>query len=594
MITELRRRTFLLGAATMLSLPLTALLGGCGSGGGGGGGNGGGGGGGGNPDVAPFTVTPDRAAPGTMVTLTGAMVRPDQTVTIRFGDVLTRVFGYIRDGATDGVRVLVPPFLNAGGQHVDPGAPVTITVQVEGYAARAANNAFTVLPLPPAPGASAAVATELAAFGDFLGDFTENMIRQISFEDGPRPPYPSTNEFHPCTALIQHSRAIQYLIDGGGQSNPYSLVALLTKQSPITADLPVSQDTLDSLIAQGPAAAILQELARNSLGALEALSPGIISVTASRSREGSQDFDNFSKAEVNWTKLEPVEAVKNMINLMQWANWLTNLGTFTSGFELATAIGMPVAQTLSVGVGPLGAVAYAGLDIALFVEGLVSKLLGAYAAYLPSKVNDFYVEVNGQNRHSGDPSVDIPLRLETPLRMMLRAASAGGPVLSINGFIALAVDIAGRTFPPLKAFFEHHQGIDIIKSIALSVINVMDYVWQKVEGAAPSSDWSQYKASADKVPVITVAPIIWPPININQTSLVTAQSFSDQLLGIKVVDDAYRFVGLALGDNAGYKVFMSQKSLSPNLPSIAQIAAEQFFVVGTVNIAGGTVHGTVD
>ncbi|HLJ57550.1 MAG TPA: hypothetical protein VKT77_21115, partial [Chthonomonadaceae bacterium] len=151
------RREFLLVSVSALSAALAA---GCGGGGGGAGAGAG-------ASTGPFTVTPSRAAPGSIVTLTGFQAGTGAAPSVMFGAMPA----IIHQQGPSGLQVLVPAFLNAGVTAVaTPAAPVAVTVQ-SGTATHAATNAFTVLDLPPAPGTTMALVADMAGMASLFQDF---------------------------------------------------------------------------------------------------------------------------------------------------------------------------------------------------------------------------------------------------------------------------------------------------------------------------------------------------------------------------------------------------------------------------------------
>jgi hypothetical protein len=551
--TTVRRREFI---ATAGGATLTALLAGCGGGGGGGG-----------STVNAFSVTPTRGAPGSIVTLTGVNVTPESGASVLMGGQPAVIHAWLPAG----LQVFVPAKVNPTTfAPVTPTAPMPVTVQIGTGTIVTSSNMYTVTDLPPAPGTTAALATEMHAMSAFFQDFLQNgFIPAFGANPGLNTP-----------GLVQGAAfagAVQDLIDG--PDNPNSLQKILAGTAPLLNGAKIPLDLMDSLLAQGPAQALFSDFAQTVVGAIRDIAPD--AVVTRRVDRSSRDWipTSFSAFKVIWNGVNKAKMVVITIQLQKFLAKYANSNDSTLA-QLAYGAGMQMATAIALAVAPELVAALALTDFAINVG---MKLLAVMSTVLPAVITDLYVEVNGVERRVGDKSVDIKLGLETPLRFYLVMQSAGGVAITAAGLAQIFLQVAAQKVPGLKTYLSSVNAAAVYNTVFVRMLGYMDNIWQLISGSGPPSEWALTKATS-------TPSFKYPKVDVNSSNVVGIVSRSINLLSVGSNGDGEVFLkGIHAGEEAGYQATLRPENLSPKLPSLADVAGSKVFVPGVVNIPGGTI-----
>jgi hypothetical protein len=555
-----RRELLLLagGAACGLLLP------GCGGGGGGG--------------AAPFTVIPNRAAPGSVVTLTGLQAT-GATPTVMFGASPA----IIHQQTLDGLQVLVPPFFKLNTLTVaTPSAPVAVTVQ-SGGATRAATNTFTVADLPLAPGAAQGLVADMAGMAVFFQDFFQKGLFP-AFGDPSNGPVTALDR----APLIQGAAFAAAAADlFAGPDNPNCLVNVFAGKAPATGGGKLPMDVLDALIAQGPALGQMGEFVQLLHDTFMAIAPESVTSNAGQAQKAAHARDqmphlHFSDWSVNWSNLSSAQVIIVQLEVQRFLAGAVNSNN-ANFLNMFYTIGMSALQIIAlVTAQPEVLAAVEATDLAVSVG---SKLLAVVASVMPGQVTDFYVQVMGVNRRTGSPAVDIPITTHTPLKVFLVTASSGGLAFSAAGLAELILQVAEKKCPPLASLLEHAStGATVLYKLYVTrMISFADSIWQLMAGSGPPADWAATQALNFPVHKYT-------PANVNDARAVTLTSNSSLLtIGVNADHSSY-FVGVKQGPQAGYTANLTTKALVPGLPSLSDLTPGQDTVRGYVAVVSGTLN----
>lgn len=564
LINSLSRRSILTLAGGSLA---ALLLPGCG-----------GGGGESSANIQPFTVTPSRGAPGTMVTLTGLSLPSSVIPTIMFGNQPA----IIHHQDASGLQVLVPAFFQAGTTAImQPGAPVPVTAQV-GNITRPASNTFTVDALPLAPGTAAVLAQSMGDTASFFQDLAQNGLF-AALDDGSGAVAPLDR-----AGAIQAAAFASAVADvWAGPTNPNCFLNVLNGTAPLNNGAKFPMDVVDALLAQGPAGGLLSDFAQTIHDAIYAIAPdAIVTKSAGRSASRGAPF-SFGSFSIDWTKMAKAQAI---IVTLQVQAFLAQAANSNSANLLSAiyGVGMTIIKLVAAVTQPELLPLLEATDIVMAVG---SALLSNISVAMPGKISGVWVVVNNVKRFTNGPPVNIALTISTPLKMMIQTQSVGGAPTTIAGLAALALTIAENKCKPLKTFLEGLSAAQtkIIYDIYITrMLSTTNYVWQAMSGSSAPAQWQS--TTAMNFPAIT-----YPAVDVNSARVITVSiPKSINLLATGVdANNAYYLTGLHFGTNAGYTATLSTKALVPGLPSLGYLAGTQQQVIGVVNIVAAAANVTV-
>ncbi len=532
------------------------LLTGCGGGGGSSGGGG----------LNNFTVYPSRAAPGAVVQLTGLSLTENDGASVLFGDVPAIIHSWDEAG---GMRVLVPPFLPAGGTtHTPPAEPVAVTVQLGTGTPKPAQNAFTVEALVAAPGTTDTIIAEFAAFGGFFQDFLSKGILPL-FADNP---------VLDSAALIQGAAFMAFYQDALiGPDNPNSLQALMNGTSTVAPGQKLPKELIDALLAQGPVLSGMSDLAQVLHDAIAEIAPEAL-VTRGRGRDLRSSFRSLG---IDWTKVSEAKRIVLTLQVQKLLQAVTN----SPGANLVNIIytaGMIIVQAMAIAVQPE---LLPMIFLADVIIGLGGKVISVISSVMPGLISDFYVVVKGVNRHNNDTAVDIPVNTPTSLNVFVVTQSTGGVNFTLAGMGELVLSVLEVKVPRLKAYIARLkvEGNPLYDLFTARMISITDSLWNMAAGVSPPGEWMGTKS-------MNFPFFKYPPTNVNHSDVVDIQILSPNLLARGVNGDKSLYLkGIHGGTNAGYRAYMTTRSLASLLPSLADLVASQNDRTG----AKASVKGTV-
>lgn len=522
--------------------------------------------------LAPFTVTPNLAAPGTMVTLTGINAINGASIDVRFGNVPAIV--YAQDST--GLQVLVPPFIASGSAvSTPPATPMPVTIQVGKQMAKSTNQ-FTVAPLSASPGMSKAVISSISDMASFFQGFLQEGIIPLLYD--PTDPASSPLDAAPAIQGAAFCAAAAGFYSG---DNPNSLQSTLNNLASQGAAGASTVALIDAMLAQGPQAAIMQDFAQATISAITAIAPDAIVSRAVSSSSGRIILppNAFAGHRVNWAKVDAAQRIIIELQMQKYLSIVTNSAT-SNIVQMLFSTGMMILQVMALATsGPL---APASISVASLAVDLGIKLLSVIASTMPGQISDFYVILNNNTRHTGDPAVNIPITVNTPLRMQIVTQSTGGLAFSALGTAGVVSALAEKFVPGLKPLLEGNPGV--IKALSDLMLSLGDGIWQLASGGPPPALWS----ASD---TFNFPPHKYKPVDINDSRVVTVISNSTALLTVGVDSNhTYFLKGIHEGGNTGYHCWISKQALIAGFPSLADIAGEKWNVLGVVNIAGGAVQ----
>ncbi|HLJ57205.1 MAG TPA: hypothetical protein VKT77_19370, partial [Chthonomonadaceae bacterium] len=372
-----------------------------------------------------------------------------------------------------------------------------------------------------------------------------------------------------------------------GPDNPNSLTNVLAGTAPATSGGKLPMDALDGMLAQGPAPGLMSDFAQTLHDTFMAVAPDAVTSragSAARAAIGRDQmphlhFDQFS---VNWASLTPAQTIIVQLEVQRFLSAATNSSS-SNFLSMFYTIGMSVVQIIALASGQLEVLAAAeASDLAISV-GI--KLLAVIASVMPGQVSNFYVQIAGVNRKTGDPAVDIPVTTHTPIKVFLVTSSTGGLDFSAAGMAELILQVAEKKCPPLKAFLEAASvSASVVYKVYVSrMISFADSIWQLMAGSGPPAQWAATQA-------LTFPSFKYQPVNVNDARAVTLTSNSPLLtIGVNADQSSY-FIGVTQGKQAGYTANLTTKSLIPNLPSLSDLTPGQDTVKGFVNVVSGTLN----
>ena len=224
----------------------------------------------------------------------------------------------------------------------------------------------------------------------------------------------------------------------------------------------------------------------------------------------------------------------------------------------------------------------AGADIAI---GLGTKVISVITSVMPATISDFYVVINGVTRRTGSPPVNIAVNTPASLKMYVVTQSSGGLNFTVAGIGELFLFVLEHKLPPLKNYLEnlrtHHN--PLYDLFATRMFSLVDSTWQLLAGSPAPAEWKLTKG-------LNFPQHKFDPTDVNHSDVVDIEILSPQLI-TKGVDanKALYLKGLHKGDNAGYRAYMTTRSLSSLLPSLADLADKKQSVKGTVNVQSGSI-----
>ena len=411
-------------ASGLFTLLIGAIIAGCGGGSGNSpakaGGTIGGGSGGGGTAVNNFTLSPARAAPGTLVTLQGVSLGAGDDVTVKFGAeeavIHTR-------GANS--TVMVPPFLNASNNAVAPGAPVAVTIRINGGASQTASGTFTVLPLPAAPNETRALAAQMTDLATALDNISTNLLAPLADSGGLDP------------TIAAHGAALaagaSYLASGA--DNPDSVAAILNGTAPVLEGKKLPTDLIGAMLAQADAGKDMEDFGAGLWAIEQQVVPEALQNTGTQNRlqSSSQNLYNIPEngtgniAKLKKSQYNLLPNAKKIVLAIRFQKFLANYAEGLGNAKLLfNDTNDKIAEVLTTIAGKvpgpigLGAKAIVTLYSSAKISGQVA--LG-FAAFMPKGVSEFYIRLAGTKRGNGDP-VYIKIRMQLSTRFSRRRSRA--------------------------------------------------------------------------------------------------------------------------------------------------------------------------
>lgn len=447
--------TFLAPLIALAAFIITGCNGGSSGGAGGGAGVG--------PVISPFTITPDRAAPGAIVRLSGVGVPGGTDLVVDFNGVPAQ---RIRRG-TGYIDVMVPLFTNGTDAPVTPAGPVAVKVTAVGRSAVTASNAFYALDLPAAPGRvanSLKQLEEIVNFFEFLADAS-----------APGDLAPNSNTIEGENAIFARLMAEtlrQQLLTG-----PDSLKAILTGTAPSLEGTPFPPAVLDSMFRQ---AGVLDDLAAFAIDLRNNIMASAAPVSAARVRR-PVNYDLGGKFTANEAVLIALEDSKQQLRAVSTAEEIVALITaqrsfaaFESGIgevlDLADDIEESVDKAkefvaksrLSAAFKKIEAIISSNATLKRFVDktsqkfkdlsqkygknikaivrpiavirtiALVStRIAFGFAAALPNRVADFYIRLgpNAPRLKEGSPPYQLRVNQTVPIQFFVTLEYGGNEIM---------------------------------------------------------------------------------------------------------------------------------------------------------------------
>ncbi len=344
--------------------------------------------------------------------------------------------------------------------------------------------------------------------------------------------------------------------------------------------------TIDSMVAQHPIAGTLQDFAQSILTSIGTAYPEAIVTRSASGRNvntgrggGLNGGLNFGTHAVDWSKVDTAERIIIELQMQNLLSSLTN-STTSNLIQMALSMGLMVASLMATALAQPEIVA-ALTSTALAID-IGVKILSVIASTMPGQITDFYVVVNGVQRRTNDPAVNITIDYNTPLKVELVTSSNGGLSFSALGTAAVISGLVEKFVPGLGAALEGNPAI--FKALGDQMLSIGDTIWQLSTNGPPPAIWRTTST-------FNFPPFKYPAQNINSSRVLTITTTSTKLISIGTDSSrAYYIRGIHSGSNAGYRCFVSTQALVAGLPSLADILNTRWLVKGFVNVTAGTVQ----
>lgn len=552
-------KSILWASGALSAILLGAFITGCGGGsdrsplqpGGGSGGNSG------PSTINNFTVAPNRAAPGALVTLRGVRLNDSDEVTIKFGDNETLVHARGNDS-----QVYVPPFLDASNRVATPAAPLAVTVSINGGAPKAAAGTFTVLPLPAAPNAARALATQMTDTATALDNLSTNLLTPLA-QQGALAPTVAAHGVALATGM-------SYL--SGGAGNPNSVAAILSGTAPVLEGKPLPKELLDSMLAQADAGRDMEQFGDGLLALVREVAPQALqsSGTQARLKSGSQNL--FIPPEGDASSLRKLskadyKILPNAIKIIVAIRFQRFLASYGEGLgsadklfndtndKIVEVLGQ-VADKVKGGVVGGGARVITTLYTSAKISG---KIALGFAGFMPNGISEFYVRLGGTKRGNGDPVYQMRKGQTVPLNFYVVTKWGGRTIVSeddVKDKFGALIKKAGlqKIFDKYK--FSEAEQEKIIDGIFAAAVTSINAAYRAKTGQ--DSPWLSASGA------ITAPPGKNPELKINDTesnqqrlNLVSVTTLSTNVLKIQgdapVAPNTIRLTAIDTGCNVGIR-----------------------------------------
>ena len=224
------------------------------------------------------------------------------------------------------------------------------------------------------------------------------------------------------------------------------------------------------------------------------------------------------------------------------------------------------------------------LDVATVSAKVARVVLQVSVALWPSRISDFYVDINNQGRDAGTASVTIPLGQETRFSVYLIPQSPGwSKKITREELINEATALLLKHFPAAGRAPDE-------KAAERRIENYKKAMAELKKRFPKIAQW------LDVGYVVTpIKEHKYPAFELNDVRFVQVQARSTNLIEITPRDRrlgdnvAYRIKGLAAGTDAGYGFELRNSSIIDGLPTLREIVQASKVAVdrrGVVNISG--------